>query len=425
MRILWITNTLFPEAERLLTGKGELRTTGGWMIGAAEALMSYNNTQLAVATVSTFVKSLQVLRGHKIIYYVFPLGKGNFKYNPEYEKYWRKIKDDYRPDIVHIHGTEFTHGLSYIKTCGNHNAVVSIQGLKSLYANYYRGDISLIDIIKTSTLRDFVKGGIVSGQHRFRQAGKYELEMLKSVEHIIGRTSWDKSFVWANCPNATYHFCNETLRSEFYSGMRWSEEKCERHTIFVSQGTYPIKGLHKLLDAMPIILSYYPDAKVRIAGNDLTKPRKVKGISVLDGYGNYIKKKITRLKLSTSVDFVGNLNAEEMIKEYLNANVFVSPSAIENSPNSLGEAQILGVPCISSYVGGAPDMMIGNEQNLYRYEETNMLANKICSIFQNADKEKLDLMQKIAAERHSKTNNAEETMKIYVGIVNKCKWGGR
>ena len=37
MKILWITNILFPEAEQLLNGAGELKATGGWMLGAANA----------------------------------------------------------------------------------------------------------------------------------------------------------------------------------------------------------------------------------------------------------------------------------------------------------------------------------------------------------------------------------------------------
>lgn len=65
-----------------------------------------------------------------------------------------------------------------------------------------------------------------------------------------------------------------------------------------------------------------------------------------------------------------------MKQEYLNANVFICPSSLENSPNSLGEAQILGTPCLASYVGGIPDMMFGNEGYLYRFEEIEMLAER-------------------------------------------------
>lgn len=48
MRILWIANLLFPEAEELLTGHGELKASGGWLIGAAEALLAYGDVELSI-----------------------------------------------------------------------------------------------------------------------------------------------------------------------------------------------------------------------------------------------------------------------------------------------------------------------------------------------------------------------------------------
>jgi glycosyltransferase involved in cell wall biosynthesis len=39
---------------------------------------------------------------------------------------------------------------------------------------------------------------------------------------------------------------------------------------------------------------------------------------------------------------------KKMITEYRNAHIFICPSSIENSPNSLGEAQLIGVPVIAA-----------------------------------------------------------------------------
>lgn len=174
--------------------------------------------------------------------------------------------------------------------------------------------------------------------------------------------------------------------------------------------------MHQVLKAMPFILRHYPDTSIRIAGADITKSSTLSEKLRLSGYGRYIKRLINKNALEDKVTFTGSLNGEQMKQEYLRTNVFVCPSTIENSPNSLGEAQILGTPCIASYVGGIPDMMKGNEENLYRFEEVEMLAEKVCRVFANAEKQ-VD-MHVIAAERHSSKLNCGILLSIYKNIIN-------
>ena len=415
MKVLWITNILFPEAEQLLTGKGELKSSGGWMTGLATILVNKNDIDLYVATISQKVKKLCKLCGERITYYVLPIGKGNTRINTEYCTLWEKIQAEINPDIVHIHGTEFSHGHAYMKACGNRNVVISIQGLISAYYYYYYYGITKNEIYRNLTIRDILRGNIIHGQKDFTKRSEYEIDMLRMTKHIIGRTSWDKARTWAINPEAQYHFCNEVLRPEFYEGHEWSYEKCIKHSIFVSQAGYPIKGLHQLLKAMTLILKNYPDTMVRIAGYDITLNKTLKDRIRYTGYGRYIKNLIKRLHLEKYITFTGSLNASQMIDEYLKSNVFVCPSTIENSPNSLGEAQILGVPCVTSYAGGIPDMMRGYEDNMYRFEEIEMLASKICQVF--AQKSNAVIMNKeVASNRHSPCHNADIIFNIYKSI---------
>lgn len=411
MKILWITNILFPEASAALAGNKELKSSGGWMLGAAKGLLEHGNIDLYVATVSSQVTTLTKLQGKDITYFVIPLGKGNIRENKEYNTYWQKIHSEVKPDVVHIHGTEYSHGYAYMQACNCDNVVVSIQGLKSACCDYYHYGITRSEIYKTITLRDLFRGSILRDKLSFKRSAKYEIEMLKSAKHIIGRTSWDKERSWAINPNAKYHFCNETLREEFYDGSVWDYKKCNKHTIFLSQAGYPIKGLHQVLRAMPLILRHYPDTVIRVAGSDITRTDHIRDYMHYTGYGKFIKKLINKLELREKVIFTGNLNAAEMKSEYLSANVFVCPSSIENSPNSLGEAQILGVPCVASYVGGIPDMMIGCEQNLYRFEEVEMLAYKVCKVFEREEKQ-INLCS-AAIKRHDQKANSEQLLTIY------------
>jgi hypothetical protein len=155
MRILWIVNITFPEALELL-GVEVKSYAGGWMLSSASDLIHNQENQLAVASICRHVDKLTRLHGNGITYYLLPYGKGNLTYNPKYEDFWRQIEQEFAPDIVHIHGTEFTHGLSFVNACGNSKVVVSIQGLLSVIQRYSYCGISVADIFKSLTFRDLI-----------------------------------------------------------------------------------------------------------------------------------------------------------------------------------------------------------------------------------------------------------------------------
>ena len=156
---------------------------------------------------------------------------------------------------------------------------------------------------------------------------------------------------------------NETLRSNFYTG-HWEREKCIPHSIFLSQGDYPIKGLHYMLLALPQILKRYPDTEVYVAGNSLTAYGTLKEKLKISAYGRYLRKLLKEGHLEDKVHFLGKLSAAQMKEQYLRSHLFVCPSSIENSPNSLGEAMLLGIPCVSAEVGGIASIFTGGEDGI-------------------------------------------------------------
>ena len=375
MKLLWITNIMLPPLCNYLNMPTP--PVGGWMYSSLKALKNaYNDNKIAVATVWTG-RDMRELEINGITYYLLPLhGKSRTSYNDHLELYWTKIKEGFDPDITHIHGTEFPYGLSYIRACGIENVVVSIQGIISCIAKYYTAQIRMGELIRSITFRDIIKGGILSDKKKFEKRAKYEIELLSKVSNVIGRTEWDRIHSWAINPEVNYYHVGETLRDSFYN-YKWNYESCIPHSIFVSQASYPIKGLHKLLEALPIVLREYPDTKVYVAGTDIqTKPWYK-----LSSYGNYIKKIIKRNNLENIVTYTGPLTEEQMCKQYLKSNLFVCCSIIENSPNSLGEAQVLEMPHLATFAGGIPEIVNYNKDILYRFEESTILAKKICEIF--------------------------------------------
>lgn len=374
MKVLWITNLLLPDIANSC-GIGA-NPGGGWMQSLLDKIKGSNDVEIGVASVyvgNHFIE--KTIDG--VTYFLLPLaGKDMCCYNQNLEAHWKEIKSKFNPDVIHIHGTEFPHGLAWIRACGGDSVVISIQGLVSVIARYYNlnGEPMSHRLV---TVRDILKQDSISKTSlNFVKRGEYEKEMICSVSHIIGRTEWDRCHCWAINSKAIYHYGGETIRKSFYD-KQWSYEKCIPHTIFISNGSSPIKGLHKILQALPLISQHYPDTKLFVAGqNPLYTPWYK-----MTGYCKYIKRIIRVYHLEDVVEFTGTLNEKEMCQQYLKSNVFVNCSSIENSSNALGEALVLKMPCVASFVGGTADLVDNNMQVLYRYEETEMLAKKICKIF--------------------------------------------
>jgi len=419
MKVLWVTNTVFPELAKALGQNTPV--VGGWMYGLANNL-SKNGVELIVATARKNAKPFST-KIEGITYYLLAGKKPAIDCDESLDSQWKKIIADEKPNIVHIHGTEYGHGLSLMKIHPNLNYLISIQGLISVYARYYTGHIPYDIIKKNSTLRDLFKNdGILMSQKKFHKRGELvEKQYFHLGKHFTGRTQWDYDHTVTLNKNSSYHFCNESLRDGFYNSKKWSFDSIERHSIFLSQAIYPIKGLHQVLRALNHIKDDFPSMKIRIAGGNITKTDTLKDRLTMGGYGKYLLSLINELGLKEQIEFTGPLDEFQMIKEYLNCNLFICPSSIENSPNSLGEAQLLGVPTIASYVGGIPDMVNhGITGLLYRYEEVEMLAQQIKNIFES-DKlaKKLSLGGIEAATiRHNRDTNLNTLLDIYKRVQN-------
>lgn len=413
MRVLWITNTIFPSPSKALGLP--VPVVGGWMYGLAKLLVGSRQIKLAVATIYQG-SELKTFDLDDICYYLLPC-RVSIGYQKHLEPLWQKICTEFSPDVVHVHGTEYQHGLACMRVCRHLNYVVSIQGLVSIYARYYYAGFTPGDIFKSLTLRDVVRWDtIYHAKMKFAKRGIFEEEYIHRTKHVIGRTSWDYAHVKAINPAVTYLHCNETLRDGFYSAEKWDSSKKTDYSIFLSQAAYPLKGLHQALAAVALLNKDFPDIKVRVAGNNLININRLK----ISGYGSYILKLIKRFGLLGRVEFTGVLTEEQMIAEYLNAHLFICPSSIENSPNSVGEAQILGVPTIASFVGGVPDMITHQETGLlYRFEEVEMLAENIKQVFtDNQLTQHLSAQGIMAAElRHNHSANLEQMNNIYRYIV--------
>lgn len=360
MKVLWICNIMLPVIARAL--QRECSNKEGWLTGLMDALLAGDfPVELGVAFPIAPGQDLLWGTADRVKYYGFREDTGKpERYDPELEKDMREIMGDFQPDILHCFGTEYPHTLAAIRVYNRpQNSLIGIQGLCAVYAEAYMANIpdKQRNIV---TFRDWVKrDSMQRQQEKFRRRGQWEQEAVKLTGHVAGRTDWDRYWTARWNPQVRYHILQETLRPCFYGG-EWQYENCRRHSIFMSQGDYPIKGLHYMLDALTAIRRQYPDVHLYVAGNCLLR----KGLSAplrISGYGKLLEAQIREYELAGHVTFLGSQNAEQMKEQYLHCNAYVCVSSIENSPNSLGEAMLLGVPVVAALVGGVGSM-IGPEE---------------------------------------------------------------
>lgn len=421
MKILWLVNIILPSiAEKIGC---EVPIGGGWLVQAAEGVSEY--ADLTVVFPQCRQKELLIGKTSVLSYYGFyKSDKHHEKYHKGLEKVFSKILENEKPDIVHIWGTEYTYSYAMAKSshCKEHT-VVSIQGIISRCASAYMADVP--DSVRWGwTFRDIVRwDNLRCQQRKFAKRGQYEELALRLADNLIGRTEWDQAIGQKINPNAKYYKCNEILRPSFYSRMgQWTEDGCERYSLFVSQGAYPLKGLHKVLEAVYQLKESYPAVKLYVAGSKklhrVTFLEKVKQST----YDRYIERLIRKYSLEESIVAVGRLTEDEMAERLLKTNVFISASSMENESNSLSEAKLIGVPAVVSYAGGTTSRINhGVDGFHYQYEESYMLAYYINLIFRDAElaaQISKNAMQQAAIVNDRETNIAR-LEEIYKDILNK------
>ena len=415
MRILWFNNIAIPKIAKAV-GMTSV-PVGGWMVKLADELVEKGQVELGIAF--PYKENVSGSVG-KLNYYGFSMDSSKIEIGNlgGQEIRIREIIDAFQPDVVHVFGTEYLHSYVVTQVCKElgieARVVVSIQGLTSVYARHYDAYLDYKDV-KGRTLRDFYKGNVQDGKKRFERSGKFEVETLKAVKHIIGRTDWDKACTEIVNPTAKYHFNDEMLRDSFYRSKQWDLDNCQKYSVFLSQATMPLKGLHLALEAVAILKKEFPEIKVSIAGKSYYRKKKWQ----LSYYEKKILKYIKEQKLEETVNFVGFLDEKNMCRQYLKSHVFVSASSIENSPNSVCEAMLLGVPTVSSLVGGVANLLEhGKEGFYYQADAPYMLAYYVKKIFEDAELAKSfsSLACKRAAERHNVDKIVRELEAIYAEI---------
>ena len=425
MRVLWLCNIMLPVYAKAKNMNYSVRE--GWLSGCLDRFQKADDNNITLAICfpkeSPEVQDKEEIDG--ITFYGFEEDLLHpEKYDEGLEERFSEILSDFNPDVVHVFGTEFPHNLAMLKAFNNPSrSLLGIQGLCGEIAEGYMADIPE-HVQRSSTFRDRVKhDSLLQQVEKFRCRAEYEKEAILLTGNITGRTFFDREATRKINPEATYYSMNETMRPCFYEG-KWEEKKAEPHSIFLSQGDYPLKGFHFVLKAMPKVLEKYPDAHLYVAGNNIIGKGKSKYPYFLraSAYGKYIKSLISEGKLKKNVTMVGMLSDEEMKERYLNSSLFICPSVVENSPNSVGEAMLLGVPVLASQAGGIPSLIqSGREGLLFEKGNVEQLADSIIQMWDEPVISAVygDNAAKRARVTHDADKNYKRLLEIYDEISKK------
>ncbi len=408
MKVLWVTN-IKPGFVCQVDGTDK-NPFGGWLDDMGHRLMSSDLESFVVLYPG---KKNNIGSFGEMKTYEFVETENN-------DALFRDILKKHQPDLIHIWGTEYSHSCHLFdagKALGMESRIiVSIQGLLSVYNNHWCGGLS-DKVSSHRSLIDIVVGRpSIQGQRKtLKDRFESEKKLIRNCSNIIGRTRWDRACSNLINPRAKYFFCNESLRSSFYE-KKWEYDKCEKHSILTGSWGNPIKGLHNIVNAIELLKDKYPDIKVYVCGRDPYNTEFYR----LNSYERYIAKIIKQKNIKSVFCFTGLRNESEMCELFKKANVYVNSSAIENSANTIGEAMVVGTPCVVSDVGGAHDMVEdGKDGFIFPYNEYYMMAHYVDRIF--SSRQLCDSMSESARiharERHDRDKNYIRLMEIYNNVL--------
>ena len=419
MRVLWIINMVLPQVAKEIGIKTSV--SGGWLVDYANKLGALEGTEIATMTYAGVQQDMDVTVGG-IRNFIFAGGGKRLLFDsPQTIKDCEKVLQEFKPDVIHLHGTEYSVGAAMLKVNKKYNipVLLTIQGILSRISQEYYGGLSFAEICKMTTFKEFLKLKTPFFVKRlFLHNAKRERKVLNQVKYVTGRTAWDKSVMLAINPDLHYYRFNYNLREEFYSAPKWKAEEMQPHTVLIGASSYPLKGMHVILDALMLLKKKYPDVKILVPGAGYRNGKPVR----LNGYQRYIAKKIRKNGLENHVEFLGGQSAAQIAELLRHVNACVVTSAMEGASATICEAMMVGTPAVCTYRGGMTDMLRDGQSGFYYdFPEYSVLADRLSNLFDD-----VSLCERFSAatiadaeKRHNRDVNFAQLLEIYQEVILK------
>ena len=363
-----------------------------WIVSLSNALAQRSDIELHLVTENSRVASSQRVQKGPITFHVVktgvPLLNRGFppwlpldiltRFRSTIAPLLKEVRA-IKPDIVHAHGTEAAYALAAMES--RLPCLISIQGIVT---EYFRTDPCL----------------------RYRIVRHYEQDVVRRTMFFTCRTNFDSGFIRSVNPNACIFTIHEAMNPVYFRN-EWRASDVDG-LLYVGS-LEPRKGLDVLLKALKLVRQSKPKAVLTIVGGGNPTP---------------YRQLCERLGITDNIQFLGFQSADQISRHHLESQIFVLPSGNENSPNTLTEAMVSGMPVIASDVGGIPSLVSHNETGwLVPPRNPGELAKAILQLLQHPE-ERARLGQaarQCARDRHLPERVAEQTVAAYQEILKNHK----
>ncbi len=265
-----------------------------------------------------------------------------------------KVIEEFKPDLIHIFGTENDYGEIVSHT--HIPCVIHIQGNLVVYGHKWFSGIDFMGVIKYSEKIQLLRGfGLLHDYYVNQKSASREKDIFMKAKYFMGRTDWDRRLTAVLSPDARYFHCDEIMKPEFYERVWKSKIASNEITIISVIRANIYKGLETILESMRIL---------KESDRNHSFTWKVAGTSREDDVPYLVHRKFGVRCESVGIQLLGALGEIELADTMQEADLFVHPSHIDNSPNSICEAMLLGMPIIATYAGGIPSLITDKKEGI-------------------------------------------------------------
>lgn len=410
MKILWfsITPALY---------KGKKATSGTWIESLLNVIKGNKDIDLAISFCTTdkdsgktIIDDVHYYPIYRSSFYTKVMDKMTCRYeNKQIIDASLKVIENFKPDLIHIFGSEWCFGL--LKEYTDIPIVIHMQGS---WPSYRVAGGTPRELFAKEVIRKWYNPIYLVARkltyHKSLERAEREEKILSINSNFMGRTRWDKALVELFSPTSKYYHCEEALRPVFMRGDRWKPVNNEKLQLVTVGSNSVLKGYKLALLTAHIIKEHTNLAfEWKIIGADRGF---LKRFEFETGYrfGD------------NNITITGRLQAEKIKEILINADMFVHTACIDNSPNAICEAQLLGLPIISTNVGGVSSLFPTTYPTDYLVDSNDpyYLASKIVSLYKDEDM-KLKMSNQnydFAHFRNSSEHINEQITEIYSEIIN-------